>query len=235
MTVPVPPTPRVSQPGRRGASGRRRRSTAEVRSALISAAQTVFAAQGYSGATTREIALLAGTNDILIYRHFGSKSGLFEQAVLEPFSRFIADYLATWDEEHVDAEPVADLCQRYAEGLHDLIYQHRRLTMALLTAQTFPGAGLEEGARQDSPAAIDVLLDRVQEHVATLNRHYLWEDVDDDFLTVRVTFGMILGVTLTEGWLFPPSHRKPSHKRLIREIALFIHHRITYRSGAGAG
>lgn len=217
----------VQGPGRR-----RRRSTAEVRSALIEAAQTVFAAHGYSGSTTREIAQLAGTNDILIYRHFGSKAELFEQAVLDPFSQFVADYLATWDEDHADAEPMAVLCQRYAEGLHDLMYRQRHLTMALLTAQAYRGEGLDPATGRGGPAAIDALLDRVQAHVTALNKHYRWHDVDSDFLTVRVTFAMIIGVVLTEDWLFSRG-RRPSNKRLVQEIARFIHHRVTYRPDGG--
>ena len=219
----------VRKPGPvKGAGRRRRRSTAEVRSALIDAAQTVFASQGYSGATTREIAHLAGTNDILIYRHFGSKSELFDEAVLAPFSQFVAEYLATWDEGDIEADSVAVLCQRYAEGLHDLLSRHRRLTMALLTAQAYHGEGRESGKGRSGPTAIDALLDRVEAHVAALNKHYRWHDVDSDFLTVRVTFGMILGVTLTEDWLFSRRNR-PSNKRLVQEIARFIHHRVTYR------
>lgn len=57
---------------------------------ILLAAQKIFHQKGYDGATTREIADLAGINLTLINRYFGSKLGLFEKAVLphldlEPF------------------------------------------------------------------------------------------------------------------------------------------------------
>lgn len=49
---------------------------------ILLAAQKIFHQKGYDGATTREIADLAGINLTLINRYFGSKLGLFEKAVL---------------------------------------------------------------------------------------------------------------------------------------------------------
>lgn len=53
---------------------------------ILSAAQTVFQQRGYDGATTREIADLAGINMALITRYYGSKLGLFKAAVLPHLS-----------------------------------------------------------------------------------------------------------------------------------------------------
>ena len=49
---------------------------------ILLAAQKVFHQKGYDGATTREIADLAGINLTLINRYFGAKLGLFKKAVL---------------------------------------------------------------------------------------------------------------------------------------------------------
>lgn len=48
---------------------------------IISAAMDIFSEKGFHTATTREIADKADVNEVTIFRHFGSKEGLFEQTV----------------------------------------------------------------------------------------------------------------------------------------------------------
>jgi AcrR family transcriptional regulator len=64
----------------------RRRNAEATAARILHAAQRVFHEKGYDGATTREIADRAGNNLNLINRYFGSKLGLFEQAVLPRLS-----------------------------------------------------------------------------------------------------------------------------------------------------
>ncbi len=51
-------------------------SPEETRSRILSAAREVIARKGKRGATTREIAEVAGVNEGTLFRHFGSKSAL---------------------------------------------------------------------------------------------------------------------------------------------------------------
>lgn len=54
--------------------------------ALLEAARTVFGESGYDGATVRAIATRAGVDAAMVNHWFGSKEGLFAQAVLKlPF------------------------------------------------------------------------------------------------------------------------------------------------------
>ena len=48
---------------------------------ILDAAQRVYAEHGFRGATTRRIAELAGVNEVTLFRIFGSKEVLLEQAV----------------------------------------------------------------------------------------------------------------------------------------------------------
>jgi AcrR family transcriptional regulator len=59
----------------------RRRDKEATKRALMEAAVEVFAAHGFDGATTREVAAKAGVNEGLIQRYFGGKSGLLEAIV----------------------------------------------------------------------------------------------------------------------------------------------------------
>lgn len=55
--------------------------TAQTRARLLKAATEVFATAGISGATTREIARVAGVNEVTLFRHFQSKEQLLGAVV----------------------------------------------------------------------------------------------------------------------------------------------------------
>ena len=54
----------------------------ETRRDILKAAEEIFAAHGFDGATTREVASRAGVNVATLHYHFGSKARLY-RAVLE--------------------------------------------------------------------------------------------------------------------------------------------------------
>jgi AcrR family transcriptional regulator len=81
----VEEAPQSGDPVPRSAEHQRRNSD-EVRAALLASASRLFAEHGYSGTGYKEIALAAGTSESVLYRHFGSKSNLLAEAVLQPFT-----------------------------------------------------------------------------------------------------------------------------------------------------
>ncbi len=48
---------------------------------IFSTAINMLMSRGYDGATTKEIADIAGVNEVTIFRKYGSKAGLFERAI----------------------------------------------------------------------------------------------------------------------------------------------------------
>ncbi|GAA1836845.1 TetR/AcrR family transcriptional regulator [Pseudonocardia ailaonensis] len=82
------------------AGGARTRDSAATRRALLAAARELFAAEGYDGTTVRAVAERAGVNQALLFRHFGSKEGLFAEAVTGQALQVLHD------------GPVADLLPR---------------------------------------------------------------------------------------------------------------------------
>jgi AcrR family transcriptional regulator len=62
------------EPGRRLTAERRRESIVEV-------ARHAFAARGYDGVRTQELAAAAGVSEALIYQHFATKRDLYEEVV----------------------------------------------------------------------------------------------------------------------------------------------------------
>lgn len=76
-------------------TGRRTQAerTATTRAALVSAARPLFAARGFAGVGTDELASAAGVTRGALYHQFGGKEGLFE-AVVQAVHRDVVDRLA---------------------------------------------------------------------------------------------------------------------------------------------
>ena len=68
-------------------SGGRRKGATKTRDAILEAAAELFADRGYEGATLRLIGSRAAVDPALISHFFGSKQGLFDEAVLEQGSK----------------------------------------------------------------------------------------------------------------------------------------------------
>lgn len=80
----------------------------EVVAAILTAAADLFAERGPTATSIRNIATLAGVNDGLIHRHFGSKDRLVG-AVLDYLGQYLADLAATetparrWTRRSIDS------------------------------------------------------------------------------------------------------------------------------------
>jgi AcrR family transcriptional regulator len=85
---------------------------AERREQLLDVAQTLFAQQGYAGATTSQIARAAGVTEPIIYRHFKSKRDLFVALIERTGKRT----LELWQRDLTDA---SDPAERLARILAD--------------------------------------------------------------------------------------------------------------------
>ena len=74
----------------------RKRDAAATREDILEAAKRQFALKGFDAAGVRDIAAEAGVNPALVNRYFGSKEGLFEEAIIPGLN---IDYLLDWDKE----------------------------------------------------------------------------------------------------------------------------------------
>lgn len=81
---------------------------AKRRAQLLDTAARVFAARGYAGATTAELAQAAGITEPIIYRHFKSKKELFIALV----ERTGEDTIHDWTESLKDLSEPAERLMR---------------------------------------------------------------------------------------------------------------------------
>lgn len=100
------------------------RSPLLTRLRLIEAASQVFALLGVQGATTREIARVAGVNEVTLFRHFASKEQLLK-AVIENVLALQTEALAhpeAWTNDlYTDLKHYAQLYNAMLEEQEDLI------------------------------------------------------------------------------------------------------------------
>src|SRR5579875_148550 len=120
VTVPQRPTPTT-----RGTAAApvNRRPRGAPRKLLLDTARARFARQDYRSTTTREIAQAAGVTEHLLFRHFGSKAGLFRQALVLPFTQFVDGFGRTWDAVVHEEADEQELTRRFVGQLYDLFVE----------------------------------------------------------------------------------------------------------------
>jgi AcrR family transcriptional regulator len=103
----------------------RRRDAVATREALLNAARTLLSEHGVEGTSTRDVAALAGVNQALVYRYFGSKEKLFAEAAgrgLDAADTMTAD------------TPLADLPRELLDRALDVGAEHPSHLSGLVTA-----------------------------------------------------------------------------------------------------
>lgn len=114
--------------------------TAQTRTRILKAATEVFATAGIAGATTREIARIAGVNEVTLFRHFQSKEQLLG-AVVENVTALQAEALAHQDE--CTGELHIDLLH-YGWLYNNMLEEHEALVrMFIGEAKRHPSAALQ--------------------------------------------------------------------------------------------
>lgn len=102
--------------------------TLSTRERLMQAALQVFAERGVKGATTREIAQVAGVNEATLFRTFQSKDFLLK-ALVESAAQKIRDTLDGPGMSHNDL--VQDLTY-YANVYHEVLYQNEPMVRMMV-------------------------------------------------------------------------------------------------------
>lgn len=179
---------------------------------ICDAARCLFAERGYHGATTREIARLADVSETLLFRYYGSKAGLFEHVVYDPFNRLMETFTAR--RPHSD-DPRGDEHHVFA-AVHELIEKNQPLFTALLTAR-----GMEDDDASKPPFA------GLIPFFETATREQLKKYADlgrapdfDVALGVRLSFGMLAASVLLRDWLFPEG--MPSREKIIEVVEILV-------------
>jgi AcrR family transcriptional regulator len=122
---------------------------------LLNAAQELFAERGHQATTTKEIANRAGVSEDLIFRYYGSKDGLLQEAVLKPLLDLLARMKTDWEEDtHVRQLSERTLTLTFVTKLYRTIAGNRAVAMTLIQLLL------------ENPEGLDV--DRVRRQISDL-------------------------------------------------------------------
>jgi AcrR family transcriptional regulator len=195
---------------------RSRRSPATIRSLVLLAARELFAEQGFAQASTREIARRAGVTQAQVFRHFGSKAGLFVEAAYRPFHDFVAAYVRRWADQGHGANSSARDTEVFVEGLYQLLLENRGLL------GTMPGsaAGGSPELAAATAAFLREIFGRLESEVALESGAKGGKTMDPAY-AVRFTFALVFGVAALDEALFPPD-TQPDRELIVEEMSGFI-------------
>lgn len=100
----------------------------------MDAAAVLFRSKGFDATSTLEIAAEAGVSESMIFRHFGSKKALFDEAVLKPFTDFVTTFVVEWAHASGACGQPQSLAESYVGGLFELCRDHVDM-LTLMSAQ----------------------------------------------------------------------------------------------------
>jgi AcrR family transcriptional regulator len=192
---------------------RPRRRKGEPRAALIRSASELFNERGYADTSTRELSDRADVSETLIFRYFGSKAGLFRDAVVQPFLDFVDEFDRSSAEGSFETQDDEAATREFLGGLYDLFYEHRGLVAMFFAAETMLSSELaESGVLDEVSARLQRLVEIGRKQMRI--RHNV--ELARPALTTRVTLSMVAGMA-TFGPSFYGS-RRPSRAAIVDEL-----------------
>ena len=217
---PRRPSPKQAQAQHAPRTGPRiRRGTAPA--LLLAAAQELFAERGPYATTTRQIAERAEVSEDLIFRYYGSKNGLLQEAVIRPIVELLESLHPRWIQAQEESSGSATNTEHTLEfigQLYDLVHGNRTVVMTMMQVLIGGPGHLDDPVHQ--------LASQMYEPLEPAFRHFLgangFRDRDPNLLLRMI---MIL-VGATAAFLpgtYPDAEDVPDRERVIEELASFIH------------
>lgn len=216
------PQRRSSTKGSAGEVHAPRRAPGEARRLLLDAARDLFAQRDYRSTTTREIAEAAGVTEYLLFRHFGSKAGLFREALVLPFTDFVDDFGETWQAVIPDKVTEEELTRQFVGRLYDVLIEHRGLLLTLVAADGLTDEEIDSAGIADIRRAL-TLLGRISAEGIRLRG--LRSNQPD--LPAHSTVAMIVGMVALRSTFF--GTRPPSREAIVDELVQAILHGFLHR------
>ncbi|MGV0044976.1 TetR/AcrR family transcriptional regulator [Mycobacterium colombiense] len=187
---------------------RSRRSSEEVRKLILDAARKLFHSNGFDATSTREISAEAGVSESMLFRNFGSKKAIFDEAVLMPFIEFVQQFVTDWARSAESGAGPQHIAHRYVSGLFQLCRDHLELITLIGAAR--------EGSPQGPRLLIADQLDALVGQVSRYNTQAGNRPAMDPRLSVRFAIAMTVGAAQLGDEFFGVGDQ------LTSEIAAFV-------------
>lgn len=164
-------------------------------------------------------------SETLLFRHFGTKSGLFEATTLERFRRSTEHFLGQWARTVPGDGARADA---FLRGLLHFFRENRGVMLALMTVDSAQDEDISsiKGVALES---FDTLLGAIRDNVLTGADGELFPGVDAR-LTPSGVAGALLCVTVLDGWLFRDGICRPELSDVDTEVVAYVLDGVGHRS-----
>jgi AcrR family transcriptional regulator len=199
-----------------------RRPRGAPRKLLLAAARDLFARQDYRSTTTREIAEAAGVTEHLLFRNFGSKAGLFREALVLPFTEFVDDFGRTWDAVVHEEADEQELTRRFVGQLYDLFVEHQGLLLTLMAAQTLSEEEVAETGIADIRRALTLL-----SQIGAEGMRIRGMRTSNPDLPAHSTVAMIAGMAALRSTYF--GSQPPPRQAIVDELVQSVLHGFLHR------
>jgi AcrR family transcriptional regulator len=184
---------------------------------ILAAAEDLFGINGFAGTTTRAVAKQAGVAEALVYTNFGSKTRLFEAAVVDRYETFLAEHIAQWSQGITTPQTMSrfDFVHGFVDSWVTFFSDNRNLCLTYLEYHRL-------GNRQPDPPNADfgVPLRPLEIALVEHGSQFGLRDLDVQ-VTVRAVISMVLGLVLHDHVLFT-GIRQPIREHLVREVTTLI-------------
>ena len=222
-TSPAPPVPVTTRATRR--------PRGEPRRLLLEAARELFAQHGFTNTTSRQIAQRAGVSEPLLFRHFGSKVGLFREALVVPFLELVEHFEATWDSGTLAALDGEEAGRRFLGDLFDRFQENRGIVLTLwgTEGEAVPEL-VESGVGDEIAEGLRRLIDiSTGETGSRRGRSRSRDELRDRTVVAMVAGAALFGQSVFLG------RRAPSRDELVDEtVRTILHGRLPGRRVAQA-
>ncbi|GAB4668606.1 TetR/AcrR family transcriptional regulator [Mycobacterium avium] len=199
-----------------------RRPRGEPRRLLLDAARELFARKDYRSTTTREIAEAADVNEYLLFRNFGSKAGLFREALVLPFTDFVDEFGRTWQSVVPDETDEEELARHFVGQLYDVVVEHRGLLLTLVASETLSEDEITDAGIADITRALGVLGQISAEGMRLRGLRAGRAD-----LPAHTTVATIAGMVALRSTFFGAN--QPSREAIVDELVQAILHGFLHR------
>ncbi|ANI39278.1 TetR/AcrR family transcriptional regulator [Mycolicibacterium vaccae] len=206
----------------RGSTPPARRPRGEARRLLLDAARDLFARKDYRATTTREIAEAAGVSEYLLFRHFGSKAGLFREALVLPFTTFLDEFRTTWQAVAPEETDEEELSRQFVGPLYDVLIEHQGLLLTLVAADGLSDEDLEAAGIADIRRALTVLGEISAEGMQLRGKRSRQPN-----LPAHSTVAMIVGMVALRSTFFGST--PPPREAIVDELVQAILHGFLHR------
>jgi AcrR family transcriptional regulator len=199
-----------------------RRPRGEPRRLLLDAARALFARKDYRTTTTREIAEAAGVSEYLVFRNFGSKAGLFREALVLPFTSFVDEFGRTWQSVIPEETDEEELARHFVGQLYDLIVENRGLLLTLAASEAFSEEEIADAGIAEIRHAIAVLGQIGAEGMSLRGMRSTERD-----LPAHSTVAMVVGMVALRSTFF--GEKPPPRDAIVDELVQAILHGFLHR------